>query len=77
MPNVRFVEDRDQDQVLDDVEMVAVPRVGETIRFRFPDGEEQIWTVAGVEHVFDVRLRPSSETRPVGVLCRLKEWVGR
>ena len=70
--NIRFVEDRNPEQVLDDVEMASPPAVGDRVRFRFADDEDQLWIVAEVEHVIDVKLTGISPDRVVTVICHLK-----
>ena len=72
MVNIRFVEDGDPEQVLDDVEMAAPPAVGDGIRFQFRDHEDQRWTVAHVEHVIPVNPSRPGLGRPTGAICRLK-----
>ena len=70
MINVRFVDAAANDRFLHDLKMDRAPVPNERVHFRFPEGSAHQLTVAGAEHVIDIR-DGMTPARRLHVLCRL------
>jgi hypothetical protein len=75
MFNLRFFEGAVEDEaIVDDVKAEVVPRVGETISFRFPTREIQRYSVMSVDYLYEVDItNPEVSDCLVGVRVGIEQ----